>query len=93
MGPAPLTPRAADPVGDAVAAVGLAGVGLTGVVPDASGLALPAAVLVEQAESGAAMATEAMSSVMDFEIFTAGPFFEGGGWLGDAGQCLQDLVP
>lgn len=79
MGPAPLTPRAADPVGDGVAAVGLAGVGLTGVVPDASGLALLAAVLVEQAESGAAMATEAMISVMDFEIFTAGPFFEGGG--------------
>ena len=74
MGPAPLTPGAADPVGDGVAAVGLAGI-----VPEPSGLGLLAAVLVEQAESGAAMATEAMSSVMDFEIFTAGPFFEGGG--------------
>ena len=79
MGPAPLTPRGAAPDGDGAAAAGLAGVGLVGVVPDASGLALLAAVLVEQAESGAAMATEAMSSVMDFEIFTARPFFEGGG--------------
>jgi hypothetical protein len=87
MGPAPLTPRAAAPDGDGVAAVGLAGV-----VPEASGLALLAAVLVEQAESGAAMATEAMSSVMDFEIFTARPFLAGGDWLGNAGQCLQQVI-
>lgn len=49
--------------------------GLAGVAPEFSGPALLTAELAEQAVSGAAMAMDAMSSVIVFEILTGKPFF------------------
>ena len=51
---------------------------LEGVVPELSELAVLIAELAEQAERGAATATEAIRSVMDLEINTGGPFLAGG---------------
>jgi hypothetical protein len=68
-----LRPRAVVPDGDGAALA--AAVGLAGVAPELSELALLTAELAEQAVSGAAMAMDAMSSVIVFEILTAKPFF------------------
>ncbi len=57
-------------------------VGLEGVAPELSELVVLIAELAEQAERGAATATEAIRSVMDLEINTGGPFVARGRSLG-----------
>lgn len=56
--------------------------GLAGPALEPAEVAVLAPELAEHAASGAATATDAMSMVMDFEISTAGPFFEEGGSTG-----------
>ena len=75
----PLRPSAIVPDGE-----GAALVGLEGVAPELFELAVLIAELAEQAERGAATATEAIRSVMDLEINTGGPFVARGRSLGAA---------
>jgi hypothetical protein len=71
---------------------GVALVGLEGVASELPELAVLIAELVEQAERGAATATEAIRSVMDLEINTGRPFMAGGGSHGTATRHQQGSV-